>query len=457
MSDAVGSLTCGDQRGERRAQGDVHTNEAAEVSAPLYYVCQEWFKSDKTAQRRLAASIELLISIRALAPAARGMVQVGHEAHRSLQAKICDPMLHPSGAIVLAGSAEGLQATVASGVEIWEERLLFMVGVDGAEEPSEVFRTILLRKGFLVDRSSETTETEYILSSAGFQFLLSNVSHQVWTCLLSYIDVVGQPADDVFGLLFKLAELPEGMALGIDTIREAQEDLVDVLLEFGLCTSSQDKQGLVPTQLVRQLCAGSTASKEGLGYIVVESNFKVFLKSSSNLKKAIVSLFARIDASLPGLVVCSISQRSVRRAFVHGITAKQIQQFLRDHAHPAMMVIDPASDDRGLPSNVLEQISIWEESRQRIRFSKAVLYDRFENHEIFDAAVKYSRDLQSHLWSNELSFSTNPAEEGQESNGEEILRRQRDEPTLLVALDAHPSVKGFVVDLKRDHDAELYL
>jgi len=413
----------------------------------------------------LAASIELLISIRALAPAGRGQVQVAHEFHRSLQAKLCDPKLHPAGAIPLAGSSvEGSEAAVVSGVEIWEERLLFMVGVDSAaeevEEPSEAFRVILLRKGFLVDRRTQGEgdeqrgEAGYVLSSAGFQFLLSSVSHQVWTCLLSFIDVVGQPADEVFGLLFALAELPAGMGLGLDSIQETQQELVDVLLEFGLCTLSQDRRGLVPTQLARQLCAGGTASQEGLGYVVVESNFKMFLKNSSNLKNAIVSLFARIDACLPGLVVCAISQKSIRRAFVHGITAKQIQQFLRDHAHPAMLELDPSSEDRGLPSNVLEQISIWEDSRQRIRFSRAVLYDRFESNDIFEATVKYSQDLQSHLWSNEVNIAASDTEKGQEAR--EDLRRRQDEPTLLVALDAHPSVKGFVVDYKRERDAALY-
>ena len=76
-------------------------------------------------------------------------------------------------------------------------------------------------------------------------------------------------------------------------------------------------------------------------------------------------------------------------------------------------------------------------------YSKAVYYDQFESEEMFEATVEQSRVLKAHLWSNEGNMLKS------------VDRRREDqptlfEPTLLVALDAHPSVKRFVLDRKRE-------
>jgi len=192
---------------------------------------------------------------------------------------------------------------------------------------------------------------------------------------------------------------------------------------------------------MQQICHVDQQTQHSqFGYVIVEANFKLFLKTSSRLKIAIVSLFARIDACLPDLVVCSLTQRSVRKAFVHGITAKQILQFLKDHAHRLMTAPHEDSDKEGLPRNVLEQIELWEGSRQRISISKAVLYDRFESPELFAATVKYSQDLQAHLW------STPPKDHGDAA----------EDNTLLATLDAHPNIRRFVVDKKTEAEESLY-
>ena len=79
----------------------------------------------------------------------------------------------------------------------------------------------------------------------------------------------------------------------------------------------------------------------------------------------------------------------------------------------------------------------------RFSFSKAVYYDQFESEEMFEATVEESRAIKAHLWSNEGNMLKS------------VDRRREDqptlfEPTLLVALDAHPSVKRFVLDCKRE-------
>jgi len=106
------------------------------------------------------------------------------------------------------------------------------------------------------------------------------------------------------------------MCLEVAALSEIQQEMLPVLEEFGLCRALETTRDAgaggavddggepnfyLPTLMTQQLCnrVSSTGQNEE-GYVVVESNFKVFLKSSSNLKNAIVSLFARIEASLPG-------------------------------------------------------------------------------------------------------------------------------------------------------------
>ena len=92
---------------------------------------------------------------------------------------------------------------------------------------------------------------------------------------------------------------------------------------------------VLSTFLMQQIChADQEVQHSQFGYVIVEANFKavlasqtphspprtaslrahqrttqMFLKTSSRLKVAIVSLFARIDCCLPELVVCSLTQR----------------------------------------------------------------------------------------------------------------------------------------------------
>jgi transcription initiation factor TFIIH subunit 4 len=56
---------------------------------------------------------------------------------------------------------------------------------------------------------------------------------------------------------------------------------------------------------------------------------------------------------LPNLAVGVLTRDSVRQALRSGITAKQIVDFLRQHAHPEMMKELPA-----LPLTVVDQVQI---------------------------------------------------------------------------------------------------
>lgn len=60
------------------------------------------------------------------------------------------------------------------------------------------------------------------------------------------------------------------------------------------------------------------------GYIVVETNYRVYAYTNSNLQVALLGLFCEMLYRFPNLVVSILTRDSVRQALKSGITAAQI-------------------------------------------------------------------------------------------------------------------------------------
>merc|ERR1712183_1220459 len=69
------------------------------------------------------------------------------------------------------------------------------------------------------------------------------------------------------------------------------------------------------------------------GYIVVETNYRVYAYTDSSLQIALLGLFTEIMYRFPNLCVAVVTRESCRQAFRGGITANQIIRFLNMHAH----------------------------------------------------------------------------------------------------------------------------
>ncbi len=132
------------------------------------------------------------------------------------------------------------------------------------------------------------------------------------------------------------------------------------------------------------------------GFIIVESNFKVYAYTNDELDIAILKLFMREDYRFPNLVVGRLTRNSLKEAFNKRITAKQIMKFLSAHAHPQTQKQSQAhsllleienensiakhfglAKDRGLES-LSQQLEIWESEMNCIQDYKGVLIS-FEN------------------------------------------------------------------------------
>lgn len=64
--------------------------------------------------------------------------------------------------------------------------------------------------------------------------------------------------------------------------------------------------------------------KDDKGYIIVETNYRIYAYTDSNLKISLLALFSDLLFRFPNMVVASLTRESVREAFKMGITGQQV-------------------------------------------------------------------------------------------------------------------------------------
>ncbi|KAI8567668.1 hypothetical protein RHMOL_Rhmol02G0139600 [Rhododendron molle] len=186
---------------------------------------------------------------------------------------------------------------------------------------------------------------------------------------------------------------------GVDTA-----DLISFLLElsFHVTGEGRKESWFIPTKLATNLSISLSAlSSRKQGFVVVETNFRVYAYSSSKLLCEILRLFSRVEYQLPNLIVAAITKESLYNAFENGIMAEQasidsllyIITFLQQNAHPRVAERIPS-----VPENVTDQIRLWESDMNRVEMTPASLFDEFPSQDVFEAACDFAREYGGVLW-----------------------------------------------------------
>ena len=128
-----------------------------------------------------------------------------------------------------------------------------------------------------------------------------------------------------------------------------------------------------PTRLALNIASGE---KKGIlerhrdGYIVIETNYRIYAYTSSDLQVSLIGLFAEPLYRFPNLSVNIVTRDSCRQAFKGGISAAQIIRFLRMHAHPRQVEEKMKAKMPAIPATVVDQVSIFKgKDRCRRQFS----------------------------------------------------------------------------------------
>ncbi|PSR98579.1 RNA polymerase II transcription factor B subunit like [Actinidia chinensis var. chinensis] len=206
----------------------------------------------------------------------------------------------------------------------------------------------------------------------------------------------GLDSADLISFFLELSFHVTGDAYNMNTLTDTQINVIKDLADLGLAKLQQGRKEswFIPTKLATNLSISlSDLSSRKQGFVVVETNFRVYAYSSSKLHCEILRLFSRVEYQLPNLIVGAITKESLYNAFENGIMAEQIISFLQQNAHPRVAERMPS-----VPENVTDQIRLWESDMNRVEMAPAYYYDEFPSREVYEAACDYARQYGGLLW-----------------------------------------------------------
>ncbi|KAM8977234.1 general transcription factor IIH subunit 4 [Pelodytes ibericus] len=274
--------------------------------------------------------------------------------------------------------------------ERWEVILHFMVGSPSAAVSQDLAQ-LLIQAGLMKSDSGEAPG----ISSAGFQFLLLDTASQLWYFMLQYLKTAetrGMNLVEILSFMFQLSFSTLGKDYSVEGMSDSLLTFLQHLREFGLVFQRKRKsRRYYPTRLAINLASGisgSTVDHHKQGFILVETNYRIYAYTDSELQIALIALFSEMLYRFPNLIVGQVTRESVQQAIGNGITAEQIIHFLRTRSHSVMLNQSPV-----LPPTITDQIRLWELERDRLRFSEGVLYNQFLSQVDFELLRNYARDL----------------------------------------------------------------
>lgn len=306
----------------------------------------------------------------------------------------------------------------------WEAILYYVVGsasagLGGGVDISSGTRTLLETGKFVVVKGGGRHRA---ITTDGFTFLLQDVNAQVWSLLIVYLEVSGDllqmDSVDVLSFLFTLGSLELGVSYSTSNLTPTQLQMLDDLTNFGLVyRRSPSSDRYYPTRLATTLTSdapalpnnsftttttttnqnadpndpAATASEKG--YIILETNYRLYAYTSSPLPISILSLFASLNTRYPNLITAKITKTSIHTAIASGITSDQIISYLQTHAHPILRRQAALNSAPILPPTVVDQIRLWQIEGERMKSTKGYLIRDVGTEDDYTKAVQYAEAL----------------------------------------------------------------
>ncbi|OAX85598.1 hypothetical protein ACJ72_00012 [Emergomyces africanus] len=316
----------------------------------------------------------------------------------------------------------------------WEGVLGYMVGTSVLG----VQQTVILSKGvkqlLQACHLVEVRDRRVEITKDGFAFVLQDLNAQVWHILILYVEnaeQIGLDSVEVLSFLFVLSSLELGQSYEKKHLTSTQLRTLADLTDFGIVyqqPSHQEATRFYPTRLATTLTSDSitlgsslsssltapsgvpaaTTNEPGTGFIIIETNYRLYAYTSSPLQISLIALFTTLKYRFPNLVTGKLTRQSVRRAVEMGITADQIISYLTTHAHPQMRKYHASKAPANavgvptvLPPTVVDQIRLWQLERDRIKATPGFLFKDFVSVAEFEGPCKYAEEIGVLVWKSE--------------------------------------------------------
>ncbi|CAG9463843.1 unnamed protein product [Pedinophyceae sp. YPF-701] len=247
-----------------------------------------------------------------------------------------------------------------------------------------------------------------------FEFLLRRTHSQLWQVLRALIvDAESRLETDqptVVGMLLQLSFRSVGLPYRVPARGSPERRILSHLATLGLAMpflappapdgdhamdggdDGDASLWFCPTPLAAVLCSspGGAAGVDGGahdGFIIVETNFKVYAYTSSDVHAAVLQQVITPDCRLPNLLVGAITHQSIQGALNAGMSAEAIIRYLEEHAHPKAR-----RREHPVPMAVQRQIQLWQTDMHRVQHHQAVVLSHFGSPDFFRAAWKFARE-----------------------------------------------------------------
>jgi len=233
---------------------------------------------------------------------------------------------------------------------------------------------------------------------------------------------------DVLAFLFTLGSLDVGQDYSTANLSPTQQQMLEDLNDFGIIyRQPKDTSRFYPTRLATTLTSdanpmttsltsgvtlpsGSTQSTNQRGFIVIETNYRIYAYTSSPLQISILALFTKLSTRYPNMVSGRVTKESIQRAIALGITSQQIISYLTAHAHPVMVERSRAANAAAgfaqnqlptLPPTVVDQIRLWQIENDRMKSTVGFLFNHFRDKPEYDDCVNYAETIGVLVWRSE--------------------------------------------------------
>lgn len=313
----------------------------------------------------------------------------------------------------------------------WEQILHFMVGLRDQDFKgvSTETRQALVHSKLIV---FEQNEPMPCITSDGFQFLLMDTKSQIWLFVLKLLELIDSKSSNMIECLTFLLQLnfsTHGRDYSTAGFSDTIANFSQTLREIGLIYQRSRKDGrFYPTRLVIDLASGLRDVKTDVhrkGFIILESNYRLYAYTDSRLQIALIALFCEIHYRFPNIVIGLVTRDSIRQALKSGMSSQQIINYLNMHIHPTVK-----DSENPLPPTVIDQIYLWEREREKFIFTEGRLYSQFNSQSDFDTLMKFALD------NNYLVFD-NPSSR-----------------VMVVHEDGHDAVRKYWKKIKKRKEAE---
>jgi transcription initiation factor TFIIH subunit 4 len=176
-----------------------------------------------------------------------------------------------------------------------------MVASAEARTPSYPVLYLLRTAGLMQPEENSQNLTKMSITSAGFQFLLEDVSAQLWLLLHTYLTTLSDTssantqdstsADIVehMTFLFTLSSATLGQDYDIASLTPSQKEMLVFFRDLGLIYQrSEHSTSFNPTRLVTTLTnssqlplqGNSKNTEEERGFVILETNYKIYAYTS---------------------------------------------------------------------------------------------------------------------------------------------------------------------------------